>query len=290
MHRSRPLRRQPTPRPAFTLVELMVVVAIVGILVGLLVPALGMARATMRATKSQSNLRQWGTALVGWANMNEERVPWEGAKNIDGMPLNLPNPAFWPNALAPMLGLESFRDMCDRAFAEQRTIDTWDNPESVWNDPAAQPDAGEPWSFGDPGKGGMRRQFWFSYAMNIRLNNTLLTQAGMPEFSTDALIRLSNVAFADKTEFMLELRATPEELPPDDPHRTRNLDRAACSWKRFASRHGKGGHILHADGHVGWYGNEDATTNAQGSRDPATPGGDWNTSKLIWDPLGPARN
>jgi hypothetical protein len=32
------------------------------------------------------------------------------------------------------------------------------------------------------------------------------------------------------------------------------------------------------------------TTNAQGSRDPNTPGGDWNTSKFIFDPTGPARN
>ena len=275
---------------AFTIVELMVTVAVIGLLVGLLLPALGAVRATARATKSQSNLRQWGAALGAWSAINDERVPWEGVKDIAGMPSNLPSRLFWPNALAPMLGMESFTELCERAFAEQRTIDLWDNPESVWNDPSAEPAMDQPWAFGDAGPGGVQRQFWFSYAMNIRLNNTLLSSAGMVATSTDALIRLGNVGYADKTVFLLELRATPEEVPLDDPHRTRNLDRAACSWKRHAARHWGGGHILLADGHVQWFLNEQVTTNAQGSRDIATPDGDWNTSTLIWDPLGPARH
>jgi hypothetical protein len=34
--------------------------------------------------------------------------------------------------------------------------------------------------------------------------------------------------------------------------------------------------------------NDEATTNVQGNRDPNCAGGDWNTPKLVWDPLGPA--
>ncbi|MEY4170547.1 MAG: hypothetical protein RLZ94_1620, partial [Actinomycetota bacterium] len=45
-----------------------------------------------------------------------------------------------------------------------------------------------------------------------------------------------------------------------------------------------------ADGHAEWALNREVTTNAQGSRDPATPDGDWNTEKFIFDPQGPARN
>jgi hypothetical protein len=47
---------------------------------------------------------------------------------------------------------------------------------------------------------------------------------------------------------------------------------------------------VYADGHVGWIGNEEATTSVQGSRDPLTPAGDWNNGKLVWDPIGPALN
>jgi hypothetical protein len=28
----------------------------------------------------------------------------------------------------------------------------------------------------------------------------------------------------------------------------------------------------------------------QGTRNPSTPGGNWNTDKLVWDPMGPALN
>ena len=49
---------------AFTLVELLVVVAVIGILVALLLPVLGMARESARSTECQSRLKQIGMALM----------------------------------------------------------------------------------------------------------------------------------------------------------------------------------------------------------------------------------
>ena len=54
-------------RQAFTLVEMLVVIAIVGILVALLLPALGAARASARRTECQSNLKQFGAGLAAHA-------------------------------------------------------------------------------------------------------------------------------------------------------------------------------------------------------------------------------
>jgi prepilin-type N-terminal cleavage/methylation domain-containing protein/prepilin-type processing-associated H-X9-DG protein len=272
----------------FTLVELMVTVSIIALLIGLMLPGLGMVRASARASKSMSNLRQWGTGTIGYCNMNGEALPWEGLKDANSMATNLATSQYWANAVPPLVGQRPYSDICERAFQEQRDVEHSGDAESIFLDPAARPESEQPWGFGSPGPGGFRHEFYFNYVPNSQLNNTMQKSAGLPDYSPTRTMHLSHIPFSDRTILMLEMRANPNELAPSDPYYGKDLNRHRSDWKRFAARHFKGGHMMFADGHVAWVLNEEATTNSQGSRDPSYPNGDWNSSKLIWDPLGPA--
>ena len=62
-------------RRAFTLLELIVVVAIVGLLAGLLLPVLGRSRARARDAYCLNNLRQLGLAVAAYAQDYGSHLP-----------------------------------------------------------------------------------------------------------------------------------------------------------------------------------------------------------------------
>jgi len=114
------LTRQQPPS-GFSLIELLLVIAVLGILAGTVGAASGKACARSRSTGCQSNLRQWGTATFLHLTDHEDRLPQDGAPNgistRDAWYVDLP------------------RSLGTRAYPEEgswRTNPTVALPQSIW--------------------------------------------------------------------------------------------------------------------------------------------------------------
>jgi prepilin-type N-terminal cleavage/methylation domain-containing protein/prepilin-type processing-associated H-X9-DG protein len=99
----------------FTLVELLVVVAIIGILVSILLPAVGRVRSQAKVTRCAANLRSMAGACLTYASANKRRYPglampqtggnlWDVSKGFHDALVKegMPHSAFFCPALTDM--------------------------------------------------------------------------------------------------------------------------------------------------------------------------------------------
>jgi len=69
-----PTKSKGLGKRAFTLIELLVVIAIIAILAAILFPVFAQAREKARQSSCQSNLKQWGTAFMMYAQDYDEKL------------------------------------------------------------------------------------------------------------------------------------------------------------------------------------------------------------------------
>jgi len=114
----------PTDRRAFTLVELLVVIAVIAILASLLLPALASAKAKAGGVRCQGNLRQCGLATILYAQDHRGLVRIQS-------PLAITNT--WARTLATNQNLPGQIFLCPVYPPNQAT--NWLMTYGVWVDP-----------------------------------------------------------------------------------------------------------------------------------------------------------
>ncbi len=95
----------------FTLIVLLVVIAIIGVLVGMLMPAVQMVREAGRRTTCLNNLRQLSIAVTQYHETRQKIPP---SRPADGF-------LTWPVYVAPFMEAQAFYDRLDirRPYADQ---------------------------------------------------------------------------------------------------------------------------------------------------------------------------
>jgi len=146
-----PMKLQPataslTPLRAFSLVELLVTIAVIGLLAAVLLPVLASGKDKARQADCTGNLRQWGLAFRMYADDNQDFLPRRG-QGVQVL-ANIARPEDWFNALPFYFGLQSFQLMVSNNVRPAA------HSKSVFICPAAE----------DPGA-----TYFLPYGMNMNL-------------------------------------------------------------------------------------------------------------------------
>ena len=119
MNRSARLSRS----PAFTLVELLVVITIIAVLAGLIFPAVSAVLRKSYQTTSVSNLRQWYTAFAASLSNNNGEIPGAGAS-----PINASDVDAWYNRMPPEIKERPFSQFIPATQPGYGKKSIWVNP------------------------------------------------------------------------------------------------------------------------------------------------------------------
>ena len=223
-------------RSAFTLVELLIVSAIVAILFGLL--AAGLSRAKMAAQRivCLNNLKQWGCATHLYAHENDEQLPREAAFDginpweVTGSPTNSD---VWHNALPVTASVSAMTQYAQTPSSQQDFY----SAKTIFHCPSAHFSAV---AATYPN---------FSLAMNSKLMRDFESAPPPPKGTPAASeCKLSDIKAPDRTALFLDSGIPGEaRLCSFQPPYT---GQPKADASQFPGRHNRGGNIVFADAHA----------------------------------------
>jgi prepilin-type N-terminal cleavage/methylation domain-containing protein len=234
--------------PAFTLVELMVVSAVISLIMSILLPSLGRARAKAREVVCATNMRNWGTAFYIYASDSHGTLP-----HTDDRARNNPPDVYSPehpeheycyiDLLPPLIGRHSWRDFSD---GTKPTNDIWQCPVAkILPDSAYSP------QYKPSLKG------YHSYAMNsyLEYDFDFGKQADTPVYAS--FLKLADCRAPSRTILMFEQTLDPKRGYGGQgglsmAGRYTAEDARALSDRHWHYRNGFGSNVIILDCHLEW--------------------------------------
>ena len=220
--------RQHDSDQAFTLVELLVVISIIGLLAGLVIPAISGALLKGKQAEALSQLKQLGTLTLTYAAENNGEVPGEGGEGLQSFSAlsAASNSTAWYNVLPPLAGSLS--------ASNYRTT---------------------PKSFYEKGS------LFYSKAATYPANKTASAYFAFGIYSQlSSLPKLQALPFPSRTALFGDARLPNETTLPPSGGTMTSLGQPKVRDKRFVSRYNGIGIITFCDGHSEAF---RATTQAQ---------------------------
>nr|WP_081722065.1 prepilin-type N-terminal cleavage/methylation domain-containing protein [Geminisphaera colitermitum] len=115
-----PPRHSRLSRHAFTLIELLTVIAIIGILAGIMIPTVSKVRKTAARSTCASNLRQLGMGLALYAEENRGALPRAKEPDTNGLA--------WPTLIGNIIKVDSTKANQNNVFICSAAKSTYPNP------------------------------------------------------------------------------------------------------------------------------------------------------------------
>lgn len=230
---------------AFTLPELLTVMAFVGLLVTLTVPLAQRGLGAAQERACAANLRAWGNAFMLYAGEHNGFLPhpdgWERNDGCGGDAAHPEHDQGYMDVLPPYLGERPWRDY---PKGQKPTG-------GIWQCPGARLIPGAPYNYNPAGDG------YFSYAMNSYLAHDFCYGLPWNAAKQPSFLFMGKAVAPATTILMFEQTLDPRQGYGQAGGLSSAGRYAAEDARAVTERHarrwdGLGGNVLYLDGHVAW--------------------------------------